>query len=156
LQGGIYSELHSQIPACTTEHQLLILRPMNANNKTQVAQAAHNIGKMEAVVYADAEVNDAVVGVAFVKGSMLDITALLGNTRGEGGDNTALGFHFYPHVHQKFTGNIGCPVYVAYFFRVVANFGNVVAAFLMDNQPLARADMTHYRVAGYGPAAAGK
>ena len=127
---------------------MLVFTAVYPNHKTQVADTAHDVGEVDAVVYADTEVNDAVVGVALVYVDMLDAGALLGNTRGEGGDNTALTFHLNTHIYQELAANRSRPVHLTDFIWIIADFRDIAAGILVDDQPFAGADVTDDRVAG--------
>lgn len=54
-----------------------ILGPIDPQHKAQIPHSAHDVDQVNAVVYADAQVDDAFVGVPFIDLDVLDRAALL-------------------------------------------------------------------------------
>src|SRR5581483_9869690 len=135
---------------------LSTVRALHAGDVLEAAYGAQHAGQMGAIADADQKGHADVAVVEIRHLYIFDVGALIGNRAGDGGERPALVGDDESDLAGEVPVDVIRPVHVDPLFRLVAEFGDVLAGLAVDDDAAPGGDVPQDGVAWNGQAALGK
>ena len=104
------------------------------------------MGQMHAVAHIERQIHNDEAGIPLYRANLLYVGLCTGNGSGECGDDASQVLQFYPQLDRKLAFHIRVPTNGHTFFRIVPDFGDIVAIIGVNNHATTRTDMTNDRI----------